>query len=107
MGAIFFPPMYTFPHPHYLPLGLGGCYFAGSVRFLLVRYSVIDLFSAKIKLGWRYMRVCDWGYRKVSFVHIKLVCSRSSNRGNGEKRKGGAGGENNIRHEIIRAAVKI
>ena len=43
----------------------------------------------------------------MSFVRIKLVCSRSSDRGNGKKRKGGAGGENDIRHEIIRAAVKI
>ena len=43
----------------------------------------------------------------MSFVLIKLVCSRSSNRGNGEKRKGGAEGENDIGHEIIRAAVKI
>ena len=43
----------------------------------------------------------------MSFVLIKRVCSRSSNRGNGEKRKGGVGGENDIGHEIIRAAVKI
>ena len=43
----------------------------------------------------------------MSFVLIKLVCSRSSNRGNGEKRKGGVGGENDIGHEIISAAVKI
>ena len=43
-GRHFFPVIiYTFPRPHYLPLGLRGCYFAGSVRFSLVRYSVIDL----------------------------------------------------------------
>ena len=53
------------------------------------------------------MSVCDLGYRKVSVVRIKLVCSRRSDRGNGEKRKGGRGGENDIGHEIIRAAVKI
>lgn len=53
------------------------------------------------------MSVCDSGYRKVSFVCIKLVCSRSSDRGNGEKRRGGVGGESDIGHEIIRAMVKI
>ena len=44
---------------------------------------------------------------KCPLFFIKLVCSRSSNRGNGEKRKGGVGSENDIGHEIIRAAVKI
>ena len=47
------------------------------------------------------------GYRKVPFVRINLACSRSSDRGNGEKRRGGVGDENDIGHEIIRAMVKI